>query len=70
MSDLRLSSRVSHDAVRVLLEMIAQQNPGAKVEMNVDKYVDQKLLDELEREGLFQRISGKGWTRPLQLFSP
>jgi len=40
--------------------MIAQQNPGAKVEMNVDKYVDEKLPDELEREGLFQRISGKG----------
>ena len=60
MSDLRLGSRVFHNAVRVLLEMIAQQNPGAKVEMNVDKYVDEKLLDELEREGLCQRISGKG----------
>jgi hypothetical protein len=48
--------------------MIAQQNPGAKVEMNADKYVDEKLLEELEREGLFQGNSGKGWTRPLQLF--
>ena len=52
--------RVSHDGVRVVLEMIAQRNPGTKVEMNVDKYVDERLLDELEREGLFQRISGKG----------
>ena len=52
--------RVSHDGVRVVLEMIAQRNPGAKFEMNVDKYVDERLLDELEREGLFQRISGKG----------
>jgi hypothetical protein len=26
----------------------------------VEKYVDDRLLDELEREGLFQRISGKG----------
>jgi len=28
--------------------------------MNADKYIDEKLLDELEREGLFQKISGKG----------
>jgi hypothetical protein len=40
--------------------MIAQRNPGTKIEMNVEKYVDDRLLDELEREGLFQRISGKG----------
>ena len=52
--------RVSHDGVRVVLEMIAQRNPGTKFEMNVEKYVDERLLDELEREGLFQKISGKG----------
>jgi hypothetical protein len=40
--------------------MIAQRNPAAKFEMNVEKYVDDKLLDELEREGFFQKISGKG----------
>jgi ABC-type nitrate/sulfonate/bicarbonate transport system substrate-binding protein len=51
--------RVSHDGVRVVLEMMAQRNPGAKVEINVEKYVDDRLLDELERDGLFQRISGK-----------
>jgi len=52
--------RVSHEGVRVVLEMIAQRNPGTKLEMNLEKYVDERLLDELEREGLFQRISGKG----------
>jgi ABC-type nitrate/sulfonate/bicarbonate transport system substrate-binding protein len=52
--------RVSHDGVRVVLEMIAQRNPGTKIEMNVEKYVDDRLLDELEKEGLFQRIGGKG----------
>jgi hypothetical protein len=46
--------------LRVVLETIAQRNPGTKVEMNLDKYVDERLLDELEREGLFQTISGKG----------
>jgi ABC-type nitrate/sulfonate/bicarbonate transport system substrate-binding protein len=52
--------RVSHEGVRVVLEMIAQRSPGTKFDMNVDKYVDERLLDDLEREGLFQRISGKG----------
>jgi ABC-type nitrate/sulfonate/bicarbonate transport system substrate-binding protein len=52
--------RVSHDGVRVVLEMMAQRNPGAKVDINLEKYVDDRLLDELERDGLFQRISGKG----------
>ena len=52
--------RVSHDGVRVVLEMMAQRNPGTKVDMKIEKYVDDGLLDELEREGLFQRISRKG----------
>ena len=52
--------RVAHDGMRIVIEMIAQRTPGAKLETNVDKYVDERLLDELEREGLFKRISGKG----------
>jgi ABC-type nitrate/sulfonate/bicarbonate transport system substrate-binding protein len=51
--------RVSHEGLRVVLEMLAQRSPGAKVEMSVDKYLDERALDELEREGLFQKISGK-----------
>ena len=43
----------------VVLEMIAQQNPGAKVEMNSDKYVDEKLLDELEREDCVKESTAK-----------
>jgi hypothetical protein len=52
--------RVSREGLRVVLETLAQRTSGAKVEMNADKYVDERLLDELEREGLFQKISGKG----------
>ena len=51
---------VSHDGRRGAMEMIAKRTPGAKMETNVEKYVDERLLDELEREGLFKRISGKG----------
>jgi hypothetical protein len=52
--------RVSHDGLRVVLESLAQRTSGTKFETNVDKYVDERLLDELEREGVFKRISGKG----------
>ena len=52
--------RVSHEGVRVVLEMLAQRTPGAKLEMSADKYVDERTLNELEREGLFRKISGKG----------
>jgi len=51
--------RVSHDGIRVAIEMIAQRTPGTKLETNIDRYVDERLLDELEREGLFKKISGR-----------
>ena len=41
------------------LEIIAQRNPAAKVDMNLAKYLDESTLDELEREGFFQRFGGK-----------
>ena len=51
--------RVSHEGMRAAIEMLAQRSPGTKLDMNVDKYVDERLLDELEREGLFKKTSGK-----------
>jgi hypothetical protein len=45
--------------VRNTLEMVAQRNPAAKVDMNMSKYVDESTLDELEKEGFFKRITGK-----------
>jgi len=51
--------RVSHDGMRVVMEMIAQRNPGVRLDTNIDKYVDERLLDELEKEGLFRMISGR-----------
>jgi ABC-type nitrate/sulfonate/bicarbonate transport system substrate-binding protein len=54
-----LPPRVSHDGMRVAMEMIAQRSPGVRLDTNIDKYVDERVLDELEREGLFKRISGR-----------
>ena len=45
--------------MRVVMEMIAQRNPGVRLDTNIDKYVDERLLDELEKEGLFRMISGR-----------
>jgi hypothetical protein len=53
------SLEIFHDGMHVPMEMIAQRTPGAKLDTNVDRYVDERLLDELEREGVFKRISGR-----------
>jgi NitT/TauT family transport system substrate-binding protein len=52
-------TRIAQQGVRNTLEMIAQRNPAAKVDMNMSKYVDESTLDELEKEGFFKRITGK-----------
>jgi hypothetical protein len=41
------------------LELLSQRTPGAKIDMNVSKYLDESTLDELEREGFFKRLTGK-----------
>jgi ABC-type nitrate/sulfonate/bicarbonate transport system substrate-binding protein len=52
-------TRIAQQGVRNTLEMIAQRNPAAKVDMNISRYVDESTLDELEKEGFFKRITGK-----------
>ena len=51
--------RVSHEGMRIAIDMLGQRDPAAKLDPNVSKYVDERLLDELEREGLFKRLSEK-----------
>jgi len=51
--------RVSHDGLRNTLELLSQRNPGAKIDMNVNKYLDESTLDELEKEGFFKKLAGK-----------
>ena len=49
--------RVSHDGMRNTLEMIGKGDP--KTETKLDKYVDESILDELEKEGFFKKVAGK-----------
>ena len=50
-------TRVSQNGLRNTLELIGKDNP--KVDTNLGKYLDESILDELDREGFFKRITGK-----------
>jgi NitT/TauT family transport system substrate-binding protein len=52
-------TRISASGLRNALEITQQRNPGAKVDMNANKYVDESTVDELEREGFFKRLTAK-----------
>ena len=49
--------RVSRNGMENTLEEIAKENP--KLDMNLNNYLDESLLDELDKEGFFERITGK-----------
>ena len=51
--------RVSQDGLRNTLELLSQRTPGAKIDMNMSRYLDESTLDELEKEGFFKRLAGK-----------
>jgi ABC-type nitrate/sulfonate/bicarbonate transport system substrate-binding protein len=52
-------TRVSQVGLRNTLELLSQRTPGTKLDMNVNKYLDESTLDELQREGFFKRLAGK-----------
>jgi ABC-type nitrate/sulfonate/bicarbonate transport system substrate-binding protein len=50
-------TRVSQNGLRNTIEMIAKED--AKVDANLQRYLDESILDELEKEGFFKRFTGK-----------
>jgi ABC-type nitrate/sulfonate/bicarbonate transport system substrate-binding protein len=50
-------TRVSHNGLQNTLDLIVKENP--KLDTKLDKYLDESILDELEKEGFFKRITGK-----------
>ena len=50
-------TRISSQGIRNTLDMVAEKNP--KIDRNIAKYVDESILDELEKEGFFKRITTK-----------
>jgi hypothetical protein len=51
--------RMSHEGMRAAIDMLQQRSPDTKFDTNVSKYVDERLMDELEKEGFFKRMSAK-----------
>ncbi len=49
--------RVSQSGMRNTLDLFA--NDSSKPDMNIKKYLDESILDELDKEGFFKRIAGK-----------
>jgi hypothetical protein len=51
--------RMSHEGMRAAIDMLQQRSPETKFDTNVAKYVDERLMDELEKEGFFKRMVGR-----------
>ena len=54
-----MPTRVSQEGLRNTLEIIAQRNPSVKIDTTIAKYLDESIVDELEREGFFKRLMAK-----------
>jgi hypothetical protein len=50
---------MAHDGMRAAIDMLQQRSPETKFDTNVSRYVDERLMDELEKEGFFKRMGGK-----------
>jgi ABC-type nitrate/sulfonate/bicarbonate transport system substrate-binding protein len=51
--------RMSHEGMRAAIDMLQQRSPETKFDTHIGKYVDERLLDELEKEGFFKRLGVK-----------
>jgi NitT/TauT family transport system substrate-binding protein len=48
--------RLDRSGVRTALELIGQRNSDIKTDSGADQFVDQSVVDELEREGFFKKL--------------
>jgi ABC-type nitrate/sulfonate/bicarbonate transport system substrate-binding protein len=49
--------RISRSGMENTVEMMVKEN--SKIDANVDRYMDERIVMELEKEGFFKRISGR-----------
>jgi hypothetical protein len=49
--------RVGRKGMDGVLEQIQQQSGGAKSDFEFGRFVDESIIDEMEREGFFKKIS-------------
>ena len=51
-----LPPRVGRKGFRGVLDIVLQQMGRSKDEVNLSRLIDESLIDELEREGFFNRL--------------
>jgi hypothetical protein len=51
--------RVGRSGLTGVLEQIQQQSGGSKSDFEVKRFLDESIIDELEREGFFKKFTGK-----------
>jgi hypothetical protein len=51
-----LPPRVGRKGLAAVLELMQQETGKSKADLNVNRFVDESVLDELEREGFFKRL--------------
>ena len=55
--------RVDPEGMRNVLEQVAQREPEARRPSNSDRFVDESIIDDLEKEGFFKRLAETGTRR-------
>jgi taurine transport system substrate-binding protein len=48
--------RVERDSIRNALELVSDRDREARGEINVEQFFDERVIDELEREGFFKKM--------------
>jgi len=50
--------RLDRDGMLNALSLVSERSPGVKSEAQPEQFVDESVLDELEREGFFTKVQG------------
>jgi NitT/TauT family transport system substrate-binding protein len=48
--------RIDRGGIRAALELVGRRDAEAKGEINVEQFIDESVIDELEREGFFKKL--------------
>jgi ABC-type nitrate/sulfonate/bicarbonate transport system substrate-binding protein len=48
--------RVERDGIRNALELVSDRDRDAKAESNLEQLIDERVIDELEKEGFFKKL--------------
>ena len=47
--------RIERDGIRNALELVGDRDREARGEINIEQFIDERVIHELEREGFFEK---------------